>query len=276
MRGFHYLFIYSYLFILPLRSLVYSFFVIICSMRSIVSEISDNHIYKYSTGLSGYISLAYELKVFEHLKDSNHIPKIIKSKDANKKVSIYMEKIKGTSLKELLGMQTEYDTKPLAWGEAKKWLTRYIDAEMDLLNRGVIYRDMNLDHIIFSDSKAYLIDLESTIIKNDQDKWHLNDMRGTWETMAPEEFRGYGELSTRTATYRSAVIAHLILTGKLPFESSPHSRSTSHHRRLKHPAKIDPSLSAKTRRVFMSALARKPTHRYKDPARFLENLVSSY
>jgi len=245
-------------------------------MRSVVTETSDQQIHKHSTGLSGYISLARELKVLEYLKDSPHIPKIVKSKDANRKASIYMEKIQGISLKELLGMQDGYDTKPLKWSEAKKWLGQYIDAEMDLLHRGALYRDMNLDHVIFSEGKAYLVDLESTIIKNNQDRWLPSDMRGTWETMAPEEFGGYSELDSRTVTYRAAVIAHVMLTGKLPFERFPYSRSTTHHKRLKHPAKIDALLDTKTRRVFMSALARKPTHRYKDPAKFLENLNSSY
>lgn len=245
-------------------------------MKSIITEISDQQIHKYSTGSSGYIRLARELKVFEYLKDSPHIPKLVKSKDANKKASIYMEKINGISLKELLGMQDEYVTKPLKWSEAKKWLGQYIDAEMDLLRRGALYRDINLDHVIFSEGKAYLVDLESTIIKNNQDKWLLNDMRGTWETMAPEEFGGYGELDSRTVTYRVAVLAHIMLTGRLPFERFPYSRSTTHHMRLKHPAKIDALLGAKTRRVFMSALARKSTHRYKDPAKFLECLNESY
>ncbi len=245
-------------------------------MNSVVVEILDQWVRKYSTDLSGYQRLSRELKVLKCLSGSVHTPTVVQSRDDTAKISIDMEAIQGQSLRELLDMQTDYVTTAMPWNEAKQWLAQYIDAEMDLLSRDALYRDMNLDHLIFAGNRAVLIDMESTIISADQGKWLLNDMRGTWETMAPEEFIGYGELSARTATYRVAVIAHIILTGKLPFKRFSDSRSATYHWRMMHMAEIDRGLSHKTRRVFASALARKPIHRYKNPERFLDKLTASY
>lgn len=245
-------------------------------MNNVVVEVIGEKVRKYSTDLLGYQRVVRELEVFKYLQGSRFIPQPIKSSDNGKEASIYMETIQGQSLKQLLGMQDEYLVKPRRWGEAKKFLDKYVAAEMDLLSRGALYRDMNLDHLIFTGNKAVFIDLESTLINPRQHAWLLNDMRGTWETMAPEEFPGYGQLSARTATYRVAAVAYLMLVGRLPFRRFPYSRSATYRWRLKHGPEVDMGLSKETQRVFKIALARKQIHRHKDPAIFFERLNKSY
>lgn len=245
-------------------------------MSGIEVEILKEHVHKYSTNPTGYKRLQRELKILDSLQESKHIPVLIRSEDKNGRLSIYMENVTGTNGKQLIGMRgNEYVTQPITWSKAKERIKQYIQAEMDLLTRRYLYRDLNLEHLIFSTDKVVFVDLESTIGSMHPDNWNLCDMRGTWETMAPEEFRGYGRLTARTATYRAAIVSHLILTGRLPFRRFPASRSTTHHWRNKHPAEINPHLSRATRRVFRSALARQETQRHKNPENFFKRLAAS-
>jgi len=245
-------------------------------MKSVMTEISEEETRKYSTDSLGHKRIMSEQMAYEFLKGCLHIPTIVKMESDVNQASIVMETLEGKSLREILGMRDEYNAKPKAWKEVSKLLKQYVGAETDLLERGALYRDMNLDHIIFANDKAYLVDLESTIINAGADRWSLNDMRGTWETMAPEEFPGYGELSARTATYRVAVVAYLLIVGKLPFKRFPESRAETYRWRRRHQIEVDETLDKDTRRVFNIALARKQERRYKDPASFLLQLERSY
>jgi serine/threonine protein kinase len=241
-------------------------------MKSVITEVKAQYTSKRSTNDSGRARLIKELAVYEYLRESLHIPKLIEKKIGNN-IFFKAQTLSGISLKQLLKINDSYNSAPIEWTDAKVYLKQYIEAEMDLLDKGALYRDLNLEHILFSDNKTYFVDLESTVLKNENDEWLFNDMRGTWETMAPEEFRGSGKLDARTVTYRVAVIAHLMLAGKLPFEQSSNTRSKTHSIRLKHPAKISHSLDTHVRRVFESALQREPVRRYKDPMSFLLSLV---
>lgn len=243
-------------------------------MKSVITEVKPEYTIKYSTDASGHKRLVKEANIYEYLQESIHIPKIIK-KHLNDSASITIETINGTSLNQLF-KTNDNNLSPIDWNDAKVYLKQYVDAEMDLLEKGALYRDLNLDHIIFSDNVAYFIDLESTIIKNEHGEWILNDMRGTWETMAPEEFKGFGKLDSRTATYRLAVVAHIMLTGKLPFQQSFNTRARTRAMRIKHPYNISPVFNRATRKIFKSALEQNPARRHKDPMSFLNKLNSVY
>jgi len=241
-------------------------------MKDVSVEITDQHVRKFSNGPLGYVRLNNEANTYKQLKGLSSIPRVIDVAQTTDTITLVMEHVKGQSLRQLLDIQDQYTSRPIPWSRAKKHIQYYVAAEMSFLHANALYRDLNLDHIIFTNQKAVILDLESTIIgKNDT--WTLRDTRGTWETMAPEEFMGYGTLTARTATYRAAIIAHQILTGQLPFKRFPHSRASTHAWRKRHPAEISSLLDTPTRRVFGAALARNPTQRYKNPARFLEELA---
>ena len=244
-------------------------------MNDVVVEILENIVLKYSTTNKGNIRLRRELKVLKALQSSPHTPNLIKFTDKNNKLTITMDKTLGENIQQLFSIR-EYVSKPVPWSIARTYIKQYTDAEIDILNQGYLYRDLNLEHVICNSGKIILLDHESTILSLDREKWKLNDTRGTWETMAPEEFLGYGELTTRTATYRTAVIAYLLLTGKLPYKRFSNSRSSTYSWRKKYGPIIDASLSKPVQRVFKTALAIKPIHRYKDPRAFFLQLTKAY
>ncbi len=244
-------------------------------MGDVVVEILENAVLKYSTTNKGNIRLRRELKVLKALRASPHTPNLIKSTDKDNKLTITMDKILGENIQQLFSIR-EYVLKPIPWSIARTYMKQYTDAEMDILSRGYLYRDLNLEHMIFNYGKMVLLDHESTILSLDREKWKLNDTRGTWETMAPEEFLGYGELTTRTATYRTAVIAYLLLMGQLPYKRFSDSRSSTYGWRKKYKPIIDASLSRPVQRIFKTALAIKPVHRYKDSRAFFLQLTKAY
>lgn len=244
-------------------------------MSDVVVEILENVVLKYSTTNKGNIRLRRELKVLKALQASPHTPNLIKSTDKDHKLTITMDKIFGENIQNLFSIH-EYVLKPVPLSIARTYIKQYIEAEMDFLSRGYLYRDLNLEHIIFNSGKMVLLDHESTLFSLDREKWQLNDTRGTWETMAPEEFLGYGELSARTATYRTAAIAYLLLMGKLPYKRFSDSRSSTFSWRKKYKPIIDASLSKPVQRIFKTALAIKPVHRYKNPRIFFLRLTKAY
>jgi serine/threonine protein kinase len=239
-------------------------------MNDIRVEHTEDTIVKRAISPRGLVRLRDEQRIYEKLQSCVHIPKVI----ATTNHSITVERIEAESLQDIVG--TIYRSNPHAWKEAKPLLNKCIEAETSLLQSGVLYRDLNLQHLLFTDKQAVLIDLEASVVREKDDLFHQNDIRGTWETMAPEEFMIRAKLSDATATYRVAVVAHLLLTGRLPFCRYSDSRARMHAWRKSHPPIVSQQLPKPVRKVFMAALSRQPEHQYKNPERFLKALSTAY
>ena len=67
-------------------------------------------------------------------------------------------------------------------------LRRYATLEQALLRAGVLYRDLNLQHLIFTLQGVRIVNLEAAEIQQTDGLWRVISRRGTYETMAPEEF----------------------------------------------------------------------------------------
>jgi len=241
-------------------------------MSVIVEQNSNSQIRKYALSKAGRDRLQNEFIAYKQLADNPHIPALINHTFSNDQSELIIEYVDGESLQKWLTCDNDYRVSPKTWAQANVNLKRFVDAEMSLLNAGVLYRDLNLDHVIFRSSKAYFIDLEASVFKSDAtNTYPFNDTRGTWETMAPEEFRGAGDLSERTATYRVAAISHMVLYGQLPFDHDATSRSTSN--RLRHrPLRLNHRLSGRERKLFSAALSLEPARRHTNPNSFFNSL----
>ena len=153
-------------------------------------------------------------------------------------------------------------------------LRRYATLEQTLLRAGVLYRDLNLQHLIFTLQGARIVDLEAAEIQRADGLWRVTSRRGTYETMAPEEFTIGSRLTARTASYWFAIVAHLVLAGCLPFRSVPQRWRAYRNRRC--PAAIAPQLPAPVRRVLAASLQCQPARRHSDPARLMQALEHAY
>jgi serine/threonine protein kinase len=245
-------------------------------MKAVEVERKEGIVRKTSHTPEGYRRLVKEKTVLETLAGLSYVPRLVDSKKTTQTIWFETEYIEGESLKQWIGLNDGWSSRALPWKEARTRLEQYIAVEMDLLAHGALYRDLNLEHIIFTKSGVVLIDFESTIIKSPHESWWmLNDIRGTHETMAPEEFPVRGILGERIATYRAAVLAYIILTGTVPFARKKH-RSQTYAWRKVHLPRIAAELPVPVRRVFASALSRQAVRRHKDPQSFLDALTRAY
>ena len=218
--------------------------------------------------------LALEALCLAAYSDSPHLPRIRDFDAAT--LTLTTERVVGRSFREVFNVDDEWTGAPTAWDSAAGYLGQYIDAETDLLSRGLMYRDLNLGHLLFTGEKAVFVDHEETVGKPEGSaKWRYNSYRGTWETMAPEEFPGCGYLTERTATYRSAVLAHLALSGSLPFPRFE-DRDDVHGWRRSHPPEIASSFDKPVRKVLRAALDSRIARRHENPQQFFNELTASY
>lgn len=228
------------------------------------------------TGLRGGRVIPFHRELFA-LRLLGNFPNTphIKRENASDR-TLVTEYIVGETFGDAFSVNAEWQGEAKEWVDARPYLEQYIAAEQGLLRRGFLYRNLSLDHLIFTGEKAVLVDHEETLVRELGEKaWSLDSLRGTWETMAPEEFRGRGKLTHETATYRTATIAHLALSGELPFPRFS-SRGESHHWRKGHAPKISHELPRNPRRVLRVGLDVRPERRHANPAQFLKALKSAY
>lgn len=225
---------------------------------------------KTAQNKSDQVRLTREVAILGQLEGSNSVPML---KLAGKTI-LELEYIEGHSLLDWIKLQTDdWTATAVGLNEALPKIRQYVEAEMALLEAGVLYRDMDPAHVIFRGNRAYMVDLEAAITKSPQAMgWFMDSRRGTWETMAPEEFAVHVLLTERTATYRVAVLTHLVLAGNLPFARSRSSKSATHHMRKRHPAQSSTGLPRAVQKVFKASLQVEPARRHRDPASFLQAL----
>lgn len=234
----------------------------------------EDIIRKRAEGADDALRLRAERDYLSRLATTGHVPRIV----ATAAQWIDMERVRGQSLKEWLALTPDWQATIPPLGEALERLEQYVKAEQALLRAGVLYADLNLEHVIFQKDRAIVIDLEASSIRRPGELvWRIMSRRGTSETMAPEEFvrSPVTRLTERTATYRAAVVAHLVLAGYVPFSRERYWRSAYAWRRT-HAAQVSWRLPRRVRRVLMAALQRHPARRYKDPVSFMAALKRAY
>ncbi|MFZ2560340.1 MAG: hypothetical protein WAW91_01780 [Candidatus Nanoperiomorbaceae bacterium] len=214
--------------------------------------------------------LTVETSVYRRLKGNPHAPQVY---EATPK-SLTLECIEGESLADYLQRVNQPDVaRRPSLRQTMKLLDRYVAAETALLADGVLYRDLNLQHVIFTGQKTVMIDFEASLIQDQPPGWvTLPRARGTWEDMAPEEFVAGNALNSRTASYRVAVVAHLMLTGHLPFRHGFKNLSQARRWRLKRPLMIDRDLPKAMRKTIAASLQIEPAKRHKNPKNFFQAL----
>ena len=179
--------------------------------NSVTTHVSPVEVIKTATMPDGIERISREHTVLKHLSKTACVAEIYSYAQDGNHAELTIEHLPGESIKTWLQLTDGWDSTMFAWSDAKERIGQYIDLEMTLLSNGVMYRDLNLEHVIFTDTGARIIDLEASIVGTTHDDvWRLDNAqsdRGTWETMALEEFRRPALLTERTATYRAAVIA---------------------------------------------------------------------
>lgn len=217
--------------------------------------------------------LEQEAAILRHLEGSGLAPKLLRATSK----AVDMEYIEGQSLCDWIHLKDDWSATPVEYSKAKRRLKQYIDLEEGLLDKNVLYRDMNLNHVIFTNKGVKIIDLEAACLREqDEDIWSNHSPRGTWETMAPEEFGDSNLLTRRTASYRSAILIHLVLTGKLPIRRVAESKSETYRIRRKHGAQVDSTLPDLAKRALSASLQVEVSRRHATPLSLWKAVEKAY
>lgn len=226
---------------------------------------------KTRLGNSAVLRFAREAFILGLLADSQHAPTLLR-KDSEEH-SFTTEYVEGRTFAEIFSVDTSWNGVAKDWSEAGPLLAQYIEAEQAILDKGLLYRDLRPEHLIFTGDHAVLVDYEETLVggRASTREWYPNDRRhGAWAMMAPEEFRGHGILTPKTVTYRAATIAHVALAGRLPV-----LHPVADCRKRLAPS-IARTLPWATRRVFRDALDVHLDRRHGSPTAFFEELTTTY
>lgn len=223
--------------------------------------------------------LHYEASVLQRLSDSPHVPDLYDIQDSEDNKTYLAEQfIPGTSLRDVLEYTHDRSrtATPLAPTDAAGVINRLGAAEIDLMNHGVMYRDLQTDHVIFADDdhRAVFVDLglASTDSYTDEQgvrRWRQTVHSGTYVTMSPAELRGE-DMSESDVVYRLAVLYHLALTGALPFN---HPKRKDINEWTNNPTfNLSEKLTPDGRELFENALLGDPERQIKSVDLFLHHM----
>lgn len=211
--------------------------------------------------------------------DGVAVPRVYGYHEEGERGSLSIERLSGTSLKDHIKLNREWQSEPLDRVTACKITIGLARALEYIRKKGYLYRDLNLDHIFIDDStdemNVRLIDVESSERLNPGGIANSESSRGTWETMAPEEFRPGAELTEATLVYSTGVVLAQLLKGKnqfyvnLPDMSNDRLRFAAEYA---HIAYSDPKIEGQLGKVVKKALAPNPKDRPQTLAEFIEML----
>lgn len=159
-------------------------------------------------------SLQHEYTVHT-LLDSPYFAKVYDFDDTPTNSTLVTEYFPGESLKDHIDLGENWESKKLNVDKAIDIVLHVSHAFQHLHEKGILYRDLNLDHIILTKNGLSIIDLEACVIKSDKGVYLLPDKVGTWETMPPEEFNSIGSVLTPAANvYSLGILLAQLVSGK--------------------------------------------------------------
>lgn len=150
------------------------------------------------------------------------IPKVIewiREKDDNR--HLILEYLEGEGLDRVIKLDSNWNSEKVTLDEACFVVGGLANCLSALRNRGYLYRDLNLNHVLVGESQVSLIDMEACEQEVLPGVWRVSSKAGTWETMAEEEFSVGNQLSESTNTYMLGVVALQLVTGSNPFFVEP-------------------------------------------------------
>lgn len=206
------------------------------------------------------------------------IPDFIGYFAENGQAVLVMQQIPGVSLSQYIELDDNWQSRELPIKEVIRIVDGLAQCFEALHKVGYLYRDLNLAHVIVSETRIGLIDHEWCVKLDISGSGRVDSQAGTWETMAPEEF-GMDNIITRTSnTYTLGTVLLQLTAREDPFFVSPEEipHSGSQRQRAKELHQELPSIrtgNSEIDRVLYQALQPEPSKRYKSVTEFREALI---
>lgn len=206
-----------------------------------------------------------------------HIVRFIAHGKRNRQPYIVMEFMPGGSLSERLKRISH-----IKLGASARLISQ-IASGLDYAHRkDIVHRDIKPGNILMrDDTHAALTDFGIARVTARSQLTMTGYMPGTPHYMSPEQARGAEELGASSDIYSLAVIAFLLMTGKLPFTGDGPLVIINKHLAEEPPAPTDinPDLPKAVDDVLLKALSKNPKQRHQSARGFslaLDRAVRGY
>ena len=189
---------------------------------------------------------------------------------------IVMKFTKGRSLEEILIEQG-----PLSIATALRILLQCLQGLSCAHNRQVVHRDIKPSNILIEtnpDNTFHCFLMDFGIAKAVEDKLQLtatNSRFGTYDYMAPEQYRSTKHVDGRADLYSLGVTLFIMLTGHLPFERKSEVELMKAHMLDPIPAlsHYSPSFPEELDQLIQWAMAKEPQDRFQTAEDFSHTIT---
>jgi serine/threonine protein kinase len=197
-----------------------------------------------------------------------------------------MERLPGRSMQDILEVDERWRSKSMDSEAAVAITTGLAECFKAVSDAGYVYRDLSPAHVIVEQDedgyKVGLIDLDASERKGDDGIARIEDsavQRGTWETMAPEEFGQDCQVDERSSVYSLSCMLSQMLTGEssfhVPFELSDDVETRRRFTEFLHERSPSVQIEGKLGEVLRTGLDPDPAKRYQTIDAFQEALAAT-
>lgn len=180
-------------------------------------------------------------------------------------IFISMEFIEGKEL------TTYLEPKPLAADWVLQIISQILPALQSAHEVNIIHRDLKPSNIMITpEEKAVIMDFGIARYVGKSDLTSHDDILGTPNYMAPEQFKGQ-DIDQRCDIYSTGVILYEMITGSLPFfGESPLDVALKHIQEEPIPPReINPEMSEVLNNIIMKCMEKNPDNRYQTIAELM-------
>ena len=181
---------------------------------------------------------------------------------------IAMEYCEGVSLKQVITREA-----PLDPVRAIAIVKQILVASRFAHRRNVIHRDLKPHNVIIDEEETVKVTDFGIARAGASDITEVGTIMGTAQYLSPEQAQGR-PVTEESDLYSIGVVLFELLTGRAPFEGdSPVAVALQHvNRQPPSPRELQPSVPPELEAVVLKALAKDPTHRYRDADSFIKAL----